>query len=89
VLIMGRREDLEAELAALDADDDQGDEVTISHQGQSFTGTWKRALGVAAVWGIKLVADPPADDKTPAKGDGKDAKGDGKVTRFVAGRRVS
>ena len=77
-----RRAELEAELAALDDDDDDTDEVTISHQGQSFTGSWKRALSVAAAWGVKLVADPPADKEPDAK-----VKSTAEVKRF-AGRRL-
>ena len=80
-----RRAELEAELAELDADDDDSDEVTITHGSQSFTGSFRRAKTVAAAWGIKLFEDPP-EDKTPAKsGKGKD---DDTVRRF-SGRRIS
>ena len=61
--------------------------MTISHGSQSFTGSWKRAIGVAAAWGVKLVADPPADDTAKDGGKGKDAGAT--VKRFNAGRRVS
>ena len=83
---MGSRDEeraaLEAQLAALDADDDDGDEVTISHGTQSFTGTFRRAKQVAEAWGIKLFADPPAEPKTA------DPKVAAEAKRF-AGRRVS
>ena len=84
---MGSRDDeraaLQAQLDALDTEDDDTDEVTISHGGQTFTGTWRRALGVAAAWGVKLVADPPAP-----KADAKGATTDAEVKRF-SGRRIS
>jgi hypothetical protein len=84
---VGSRDDeraaLQAQLDALDTEDDDTDEVTISHNGQSFTGTWRRALQVASAWGVKLIADPPAEPAPP-----KDAKGAAEVKRF-AGRRVS
>jgi hypothetical protein len=74
---------LQAQLDALDADDADDDEVTISHGNQSFTGTFRRARQVAEAWGIKLFADPPAEPAAP-----KDSKGAAEVKRF-AGRRVS
>ena len=77
-----QRAELQAQIDALDADPDDGDEVTISHGGQTFTGSWRRALGVAAAWGVKLVADAPAEPKP-------DAKAAAEVKRFQGGRRVS
>jgi hypothetical protein len=74
---------LQAQLDALDADDGDDDEVTISHSGKSFTGTFRRALQVAQAWGIDLIPAPPAEPAAP-----KDAKGAAEVKRF-AGRRVS
>jgi hypothetical protein len=56
------RAELEAQLAADDADDDDSDEVTIGKaDGSSFTGTFRRALQLG------LVSLPKADD-------GKDKK---------------
>ncbi len=72
------RRELEERLAA-DEDDDDGDEVTISHGDKSVTGSYRRVKGIASAWGLKLEADPP-----PKKDDGD---GDGKTVRF--GRRTS
>ena len=77
------RAELEARLAA-DDDADDDDEVEIGHGDKTFRGSYRRARGVAAAWGIKLEADPPAEPKTDPKG----SKGDEGGTRF-AGRRVS
>ena len=77
------RADLEARLAADDEGDDD-DEVEIGHGDKTFRGSYRRARGVAAAWGIKLEADPPADKADPKDKD----KGDAGGTRF-AGRRVS
>lgn len=79
-LTKAERAELEAQLAA-DDDADDDDEVTISHGDKSFKGSYRRARGVAAAWGIKLAADPPDDDDA----DGKKAKPE--TTRF-AGRRI-
>lgn len=64
------REEIQAELDALDAEEDDGDEVEIGNKdGQYFRGSFRRAAEVAGAWGIKLKADPPkTDDKG---GDGK------------------
>lgn len=63
------REEIQAELDALDAEDDDGDEVEIGNKdGQYFRGSYRRAIEVAGAWGLKLKADPPKDDK---KDDGK------------------
>jgi hypothetical protein len=72
------RRELEERLAA-DEDDDDGDEVTVSHGDKSVTGSYRRVKGVAAAWGLKLEADPP-----PKKAEDE---GDGKTVRF--GRRTS
>jgi len=72
------RRELEERLAA-DEDDDDGDEVTISHGDKSVTGSYRRVKGIASAWGLKLEADPPP------KKDGDE--GDGKTVRF--GRRTS
>jgi hypothetical protein len=73
------RAELESRLAADDADDDDGDEVTVSHGDKSVTGSYRRVKGIAKAWGLKLEDDPP-----PAA---KDGEGDGKTVRF--GRRTS
>ena len=74
-----QRAEYEAALAA-DDEDDTDDQVTISKGDMSFTGSFRRALGAAEAWGIKLVAEPKP--KAEPKDEGKD-KG---VTAF--GRRV-
>ena len=64
---------LEAQLAEDDAADDDNDEVEIgSKDGGYFRGSWRRAQGVAAAWGIKLEADKPKDP--PKDGDKKPAR---------------
>ena len=73
-----QRAELEAQLAA-DDDADDDDEVTISHGDKTFKGSYRRARKVAGAWGIKLEADPPADDD--------DDKAKPASTRF-AGRRI-
>jgi len=68
-----RRKELEAELAALDADEDpEDDEIELGFDdGSYFRGSFKRARGVASARGFKLAPDPePADDS------GDDAKKD-------------
>jgi len=72
------RRELEERLAA-DEDDDDGDEVTVSHGDKSVTGSYRRVKGIASAWGLKLEADPP-----PKKDEGEDG---GKTVRF--GRRTS
>jgi hypothetical protein len=72
------RAELEARLKADDDEDDDGDEVTISHGDKSVTGSYRRVKGIASAWGVKLEADPP-----PAADTGDD----GKTVRF--GRRTS
>jgi hypothetical protein len=72
-----RRAELEAELAALD-DDDESDTVTVSRaDGSSFTGTFRRALQLG------LVSKP--EPKTPAKDKADEG---GEVKRFTSGRRT-
>lgn len=72
-----RRAELEAELAALD-DDDESDEVTVKRpDGSSFTGTFRRALQL----GLVAKTEPkPAKDKPDTEGD--------TVKRFTSGRRT-
>ena len=70
------RAELEARLAA--DDDDEADEVEISHGDKKFKGSYKRARGVARAWGVKLEEDPP-----PA---GEDDPDGGRTVRF--GRRT-
>ena len=77
------REELQAALDALDADDGDDEQVTISKGEASFTGTLRKAREVAEAWGLKLRADPPADDDS---GKAKTAKASGTV---AFGRRVS
>jgi len=80
-----QRAALEAQLAALD-DDDDTDEVTIRRGDDSFTGSWRRAVEVAASWGFSL-KKPPAADPESEPGKGKDKGGPAEVRRF-AGRRI-
>lgn len=73
-----RRAELEAELAALD-DDDESDEVTVKRpDGSSFTGTFRRALQL----GLVAKTEPK-----PAK-DAKDGDTGDTVKRFTSGRRT-
>lgn len=72
------RAELEARLAE-DDDDSADDEVTISSEGRTFTGTWRRVQQVAEAWGFPLAK--PAEEADP-KDEGKSG-----VTKF--GRRVS
>jgi len=64
---MGKRtrEEIEAELAALDADDDpEDDEVEIGHpDGRYFRGTHRRARAVARQWGIAFDPDPVPEEE--------------------------
>ena len=77
------RAEIEAELAALDADDDD-DEVELGFaDGSHFRGRMSRARKVAAARGFKLEPDEDGGDK-----DQGDDKGKAGGTRF-AGRRVS
>jgi hypothetical protein len=72
-----RRKELEAELAALDADDED-DRVKIGRpDGSYFEGTYRRAKHLG------YVTEPAKDDQ----GDSKDAKVS--KGRFEGGRRVS
>ena len=72
-----RRAELEAELAALE-DDDEGDEVEIGlGEGKYFRGTYSRAKKL----GYVKEPEPKSD---PASG-----KGDAEVKRFQSGRRVN
>ena len=78
------REELQAQLDALDAEDSgDDDQVTISKGDASFTGPLRKVREVAEAWGLKLKADPPAEPKGDGGSKGKD---DG-VRAF--GRRVS
>lgn len=72
-----RRAELEAELAALD-DDDESDEVTVGRaDGSTFKGTFRRAVQL----GFLTKPEP----KTAAAGD----SGGDTAKRFTAGRRTS
>ena len=78
------RADLEARLAADDADDDDGDESELTVNGVTLRGTMKRIRDFAAANGVKLIPDPPAK---PDKG-AKDKPEPDTVRRFY-GRRTS
>ena len=81
-----RRRELEDELAALEAEDDDSDQVTVTRRGgDSFTGSWRRALKVAESWGVDLV--PKAAPE--GKGKPKSGDGDGDTVRRFSGRRIS
>jgi hypothetical protein len=60
--VASRREELEAELAALDADEGgDDDQVTVGNaDGSSFTGTFKRALQLGLVKLPEAKPDPKA-----------------------------
>ena len=76
-----RRKELEAELAALDADDDpEDDEIELGFDdGSYFRGSFRRAKGVASARGFKLAPEPEPEGDG-GKDDGKDAvKGKGKA----------
>ncbi len=66
-------------------DEDDSDEVSITFpDGRGFTGSWRRAVQVAAAGGFKLAPDPePEGEEKPRK-----AGGGGNVKRF-SGRRIS
>jgi hypothetical protein len=76
------RAELEARLAADDADDDDDDEVEFRHSdGTSLRGSFRRVAAYAESRGVKLKSDPK-----PAEGD---STGDGgTVKRFTSGRRT-
>jgi len=75
------RAELEARLAADDADDDDDDEVEFSFDGKTMRGSFRRVAAFADALGVKLKADP----KPPAEGEG----GEGGAVKRFAGRRIS
>jgi len=78
------RAELEARLAADDADDDD-DPVELSFEGKTFKGSFRRVAQFAEAHGVKLTA--PA---APAAGDGDSGDGgSGSQVRRFGGRRVS
>ena len=83
------RAELEARLAADDADDEDDFEVTIKDGDKSLTGPYRKAKQWARDnFGIDLDAEPkqdPDEAEPPAKG-GKATGTEGKVTAFQ--RRV-
>lgn len=76
-----RRAELEAELAELDAADDDDDEVEVGFGDGSYVkGKYRRVADAAAARGFKLRPDPSPekdDDKRPSN-----------VKRFNSGRRT-
>jgi len=90
-----RRKELEAELAALDADEDpEDDEIELGFDdGSYFRGSYRRAKGVASARGFKLAPDPePAegeDDKDKPKPKGKAGGQQGGAVRAFRPRSAS
>lgn len=76
-----QRADLQAQLDALNDEDDEDDEVSITFpDGRSISGAFRRVREIAEANGFKLKADPPKDPKD---------SGGSNVKRFQTGRRVS
>ena len=82
------RAELEARLAADDADDEDDFEVTIKDGDKSLTAPYRKAREWAQkTFGIDLDAEPKQDpDKADPPKDGKATGTEGKVTAFQ--RRV-
>ena len=92
-----RRKELEAELAALDADEDpEDDEIELGFDdGSYFRGSFRRAKGVASARGFRLAPDPESaegdgdDKKDAAKGKGKAGGQQGGAVRAFRPRSAS
>jgi len=82
-----RRAELEAELAALDSDDDGDDESELTVGGVTFRGTMRRIRDFAAANGVKLQPDPAPD--ADVKSGAKVTKKDDDTVRRFSGRRIS